>query len=52
MEIDNSAGELNVSACSVGYTINLESKMEKLCLNDKDEFPDDEVLSRYPGRIN
>jgi len=25
--------------------------MEKPCLNDKDEFPDDEVLSRYLGKV-
>ncbi len=25
--------------------------MEKLCLNNKDEYPDDEVLSRYLGKV-
>ena len=25
--------------------------MERPCLNDKDEFPDDEVLSRYLGKV-
>jgi len=25
--------------------------MEKPCLNDKDEYPNDEVLSRYPGKV-
>ena len=25
--------------------------MEKPCLNDKDEFPNDEVLSRYLGKV-
>jgi hypothetical protein len=25
--------------------------MEKPCLNDKDEYPDDEVLSRYLGKV-
>ena len=25
--------------------------MEKPCLNDKDEYPDDEVLSRYLGEV-
>ena len=25
--------------------------MDKLCLNDKEEYPDDEVLSRYLGKV-
>jgi len=25
--------------------------MEKTCLNNKDEYPDDEVLSRYLGKV-
>jgi len=25
--------------------------MEKLCLNEKEEYPDDEILSRYPGKV-
>ena len=25
--------------------------MEKPCLNDKDEYPNDEVLSRYLGKV-
>ena len=25
--------------------------MERPCTNDKDEFPDDEVLSRYLGEV-
>jgi hypothetical protein len=25
--------------------------MDKPCLNDKDEFPDDEVLNRYLGKV-